>query len=276
MATTEDYLMAAAFMLIGGFVFFLGFFKWRKLCVIRDIPRSKIRSMAMGIVEIHGHVEVDQVILSPFSKTECVFYKWVIKEYRESSTSSGKGTTRKWEEVGSGEWSVPFFAKDETGTVLVKPDKAEFDVAYKNAFYQKSKGLVASLKAIPKIIDALKSFDPADPNSLSFDDSDLEPMSSRQGLQSIRAGDRKYFEYYIKPRDNLFVIGTAANDSAAPDNVVIRKGVNEKTFIISDKGEKTILIGLKKTVRICFILGGIFMVAGIVILLMNLGIIPSG
>ncbi len=50
MTTTEDYLMAAAFALIGGFVFVLGFFKWRKLRVIRDTPRSKIRSMAMGVV----------------------------------------------------------------------------------------------------------------------------------------------------------------------------------------------------------------------------------
>ena len=73
MATTEDYLMAAAFTLIGGFVFFLGFYKWRKLRVIRDTPSSKIRSMAMGVVEIHGSVEADKLIQSPFSKTECVY-----------------------------------------------------------------------------------------------------------------------------------------------------------------------------------------------------------
>ncbi|MCK5124628.1 MAG: hypothetical protein KAR42_00085 [candidate division Zixibacteria bacterium] len=276
MATTEDYLMAAAFTLIGGFVFFLGFFKWRKLCVIRDIPRSKIRSMAMGVVEIHGHVEANQLIRSPISKTECVYYKWEIKEYRQSSSSGGKGSQRKWEEVGSGERSIPFFAKDETGTALVQPDKAEFVVSHKKAYYQKGKGLIASIKAIPKIIEALKNFDPHDPNSLSFDDADLEPMSAHRGLQSINIGDRKYFEYFIEPGDNLFVMGTAANDPDAPENVVIKRGKNEKTFIISDKGEKTVLQNLKKTVRTCLILGGIFIVAGIVIFLMNLGIIPSG
>ncbi|MCP4566200.1 MAG: hypothetical protein GY841_01330 [FCB group bacterium] len=276
MATSEDYLMAAAFTLIGGFVFFLGFFKWRKLRVIRDIPRSKIRSMAMGVVEIHGNVEADQLIRSPFSKTECVYYKWQIKEYRQSSSSSGKGTSRKWEEVGSGESHVPFFAKDDTGKALVEPDKAEFVVSYKNAFYQKGEGLIGSLKAIPKIIEALKNFDPQDPGSLNIDDSDLVPMSERQGLQSIRIGDRKYYEYIIEPDDNLFVLGTAAADPTTPDGVVIRRGKNEKTFIISDKGEKAVLASLKKTVRTCFIFGGIFLAAGIVILLMNLGIIPEG
>ena len=275
MATTEDYLIAAAFTLIGGFVFFLGFFKWRRLRVIRDIPRSKIRSMAMGVVEIHGKVEADQLIRSPFSKTECVYYKWLIKEYRQSSSSSGKGSSRKWEEIGSGENHVPFFAKDETGRVLVEPNKAEFMVSYKNAFYQKGKGVIASLKAIPKIIEALKNFDPHDPNSLHIDDSDLVPMSERQGLKSVRLGDREYYEHVIEPCDNLYILGTASGDPTTPDNIVIRRGKNEKTFIISDKGEKVVLAGMKKTVRTCFILGGIFLAAGIVILLMNLGIIPE-
>jgi len=200
----------------------------------------------------------------------------VIKEYRQSSSSSGKGTTNKWEEVGSGDRRVPFFANDETGRVLIEPDNAEFVVSHKKTYYQKGKGLIASLKAIPKIIEALKNFNPNDPTSLSIEGDDLEPMSSRQGTQLIGIGDRKYFEYFIEPGDNLFVLGTAAIESSAPDNVVIQQGKNEKTFIISDKKEKTVLVSLKKTARICLILGGIFLAAGILIFLMNMGIIPAG
>ena len=138
MISSEDYLMTTAFTLIGGFVFFLGFYKWRKYRIFRDTPTSKIRSMAMGLVEIHGSVEADQLIRAPFSKTECVYYRWEIKEYRQSSDSGGKGSLHKWEEVGSGDRSVPFFAKDETGRALVEPDKAEFVVSRKKAYYQKS------------------------------------------------------------------------------------------------------------------------------------------
>ncbi len=276
MATTEDYLMAAAFTLIGGFVFVLGFFKWRKLRVIRDTPRSKIRSMAMGVVEIHGSVEADQLIKAPFSKTECVYYKWEIKEYRRSSSSSGKGPSHKWEDVGSGDRRVPFFAKDETGRALVEPDKAEFVVSRKQAYYQKSKGLIASLKAIPKIVETLKNFDPNDPTSLNIEGDDLEPMTSEGSFRMTSVGDRKYYEYFVEPGDNLFVLGTAANDSSAPGNVVIKRGKNEKTFIISDKSEKGVLTNLKKTARVCFIIGGVFLAAGIVTLLMNLGLIPQG
>ncbi len=214
--------------------------------------------------------------MSPFSKTECVYYKWEIKEYRRSSSSSGKGSSNKWEEVGSGERSVPFFAKDETGRALVEPDKAEFVVSRKKAYYQKSKGLIASFKAIPKIVTALKNFDPNDPTSLNIEGDDLVPMTSDVNVRMVSVGDRKYYEYFVEPNDNLFVLGTAASDSSAPGNVVIKRGKNEKTFIISDKSEKGVLTNLKKTARVCLIIGGVFLAAGIVILLMNLGLIPQG
>lgn len=276
MATTEDYLMAAAFALIGGFVFVLGFFKWRKLRVIRDTPRSKIRSMAMGVVEIHGSVEADQLIKSPFSKTECVYYKWEIKEYRRSSSSRGKSSSYKWVGVGSGEQSVPFFAKDETGRALVEPDKAEFVVTRKKAYYQKSKGMMASIKAIPKMIEALKNIDPKNPASFSIEGDDFELMGSEGSVRTTKVGDRMYYEYFIEPDDNLFVLGTAANDPSAPDNVVIKRGKNEKTFIISDKGEKGVLKNLKTMMMVCFIGGGVFFAAGVVMFLQILNVIPRG
>jgi len=232
--------------------------------------------MAMGVVEIHGSVEADQLIKSPFSKTVCVYYKWEIKEYRRSSSSSSKSSSYKWESVGSGERSVPFFAKDETGRALVEPDKAEFVVSRKKAYYQKSKGLIASLKAIPKIVEALKNIDPNDPASFNIDGDDFELMGSGGSVRTTRVGDRKYYEYFVEPNDNLFVLGTAANDSSAPDNVVIRRGKNEKTFIISDKSEKGVLTNLKKTMRVCFIVGGVCIATGIVILLMSMGLIPQG
>jgi len=276
MSGTEQFIMVAAFTLIGGLVFVMGFVKMRKYRIIRDTPRSKIRSMSMGIVEIHGSVEADQLIKSPFSKTDCVYYKYEIMEYRKSSSSKSKSTTYRWQKVGSGEQSVPFFAVDETGKALVEPDKAEFEVSYKKGFYQKTKGLFGSFKGISNIIKTLKNWDPTDPASLDTTEWDLEPLSSRTGFKSPRVGDRKYNEFYIEPGDTLFVLGTAAHRPDAPDNVVIRRGKNEKTFIIADKSEKGVLKKLKSTMLISFIAGGIFFAAGIVMLLMFTGIIPGG
>ncbi|MBU8934832.1 MAG: E3 ubiquitin ligase family protein [candidate division Zixibacteria bacterium] len=276
MTSTEDYLMAAAFVLIGGFTFFLGFIKMRKYRLIRDIPRSKIKSMAMGVIEIHGHVEADKLIKSPFSQTECVYYKFEIKEYRQSSSSKKSGSTRKWEVVGSGDRSVPFIAKDETGTALVEPDKAEFVVTHKKVFYQKGQGFLASLKSIPRIVKALKTFNPNDTTSLLLEGDPLQPMEERKGLQVTNVGDRKYYEYYIEPGDGLFVLGTAANSPDTPGNIVIKRGKNEKTFIISDKSEKAVLKNIKKTMLMCLIIGGIFLVTGVLLLFMAMGIVSGG
>jgi len=276
MSGTEEYLMVGAFVLIGGFVFVLGFFKMRKYRIIKDTPRSKIRSMAMGIVEIHGHVEADQLIKSPFSKTDCVYYKYEIKEYRKQSSSKGKSTSYRWVTVNSGDKRVPFFACDETGRALVNPDRAEINVSFKRAYYQKGKGIFGSIAAFGKIIKALKDFDPNDPMALDVEGLELEPMESRTGLQSTRPGDRKYLEYYIETGDTLFVLGTAAHDPEAPDKVIIKRGRNEKTFIICDKEEKKILKDMKKLMIVCFVIGGLFFAAGIVMLFQILNIIPRG
>ena len=276
MTSTEEHLMSAAFALLGGLVFLLGLFKWRTCRIIRDTPRSKIRSMAMGIVEIHGNVEADQLIKSPFSKTDCVYYKWEIKEYRKSGSSSGKRSTYQWVGVGSGENSVPFFAKDDTGRALVNPEKAEFVVSYKKVYYQKGQGLLASLKSIPKIVESIKNFDPTNPTNLVVDGEPLVPLASGGSIGSVKVGDRKYYEHYVVPGDTLFVLGKAANDSSAPDNVVIRRGKNEKTFIISDTPEKTVLKNLTTKVWASIIIGGIFLAVGIIMFLMNTGVIPKG
>lgn len=276
MSGNEQYIMSGVFILMGGVVFFLGFVKMRKWRIIKDTPRSKIRSMAMGIVEIHGSVEASELIKSPFSKTDCVYYKWEIKEYRKTSSSKKGGNSYRWESVGSGERSIPFYAIDDTGKVWVDPKGGEFHVAYKKAFYQKSKGLFSSIAAMGKLIKALKNFDPHNPESLMTDDLDLIPMSERTGFGVATVGDRKYLEHFIEPNDNLFVLGTAANSPDAPDNVLIRKGKNEKTFIISDKKEEGVLKGLKKLMLVCFIFGGIFVTAGLLILLDAAGIISFG
>ena len=276
MSGTEQFIFVTAFILVGGLVFVMGFVTMRKYRIIRDTPRSKIRSMAMGIVEIHGSVEADQLIKSPFSKTDCVYYKFEILEYRKSSSSKGKKSTYEWRKVSSGERWVPFFAVDETGKALVEPDKAEFEVSFKKGFYQKTKGIFGSFKGISNIIKTLKSWDPTDPASLDTSEWELEPLSSRSGSRSPKVGDRKYNEFYIEPGDTLFVLGTAVHQPDAPDNVVIRRGKNEKTFIIADKSEKSVLKKLKSTMVISFIAGGIFFAAGIVMLLMFTGIIPGG
>ncbi|MFH1770987.1 MAG: hypothetical protein ABH828_05545 [archaeon] len=89
--------------------------------MIENIPTSKIRSIAMGLVEIKGIAEPfrKKLLKSPFSEKDCVYYRYTVEEYR----SSGKNS--RWVTIASGQSNDFFNLTDDTGTVLVDPKGAE-------------------------------------------------------------------------------------------------------------------------------------------------------
>ena len=52
--------------------FFKGFRIFRKYRVLADTPETPIRSLAMGLVEIHGKAKGDELVDSPVSRTPCL------------------------------------------------------------------------------------------------------------------------------------------------------------------------------------------------------------
>jgi len=271
-AETSHYLMASAFTLVGAFVVFLGFLKLKRYLLVKDTPRSKIRSLAIGLVEIHGSIDSHECkfIKAPFSKTDCVYYKYKIEEYRRHSSGSGKNrrTTYRWESVASGDKGIPFLARDDTGTVYVDPDGAETFISLRNGYYQKGEGLFRGFTGIRNLMKLLKDWDGIDTTGLrDLDSMNLQPLAERGAMSMTRVGDRKYLEYFIKPGDNLFLLGTAANDRNVPNGVLIKKGKNEKVFIISDSREKGVLKELKKLMLVALIFGSIFFIVGVVMFL---------
>jgi len=115
---------AAQTGLLSGFGAFLSVwlgFKTLKLKrLVENTPTSKIRSLAMGLVEIKGTDRRQFALFSPMSHLACVYYRltrykknqkdqWVVS----SITSSGH---------------VPFWVEDETGRVSVDPTGAKIQV----------------------------------------------------------------------------------------------------------------------------------------------------
>ena len=271
----EDFIMAAVFSLVGLIAIFLGFIKLRKFRLIKDTPRSKIRSLAMGIVEIHGSVGAfnEALITAPFSKSECVYYKYSIKEYRRKSSGKKGGSTYTWETVSSGNRGVPFLAIDETGQVCVNPDGAESEIRACSVYHQDRRGFTGDFRMMWDFFKSLQKWD-GNPAMLKEEFIEgLQLVSEKSALGRARVGDRRFYEYRITPGDTLFVLGTAANDSTYPGDVVIRKGQNEKTFIISDRPEKGVLKELKKAFWVAYIFGVIFFVVGIAIALKHMGLL---
>ena len=55
-------VVAIIVCLVGVALILFGFKKMHSYTLIKDTPRSKIRSMAMGIVELHGQVHAKEVL----------------------------------------------------------------------------------------------------------------------------------------------------------------------------------------------------------------------
>ena len=157
------------------------------------------------------------------------YYKYEIKEYQRSGKSS------RWVTINSGEEHIPFWAKDETGQIYVNPDGAEFNIPLSKKYSQKAK---FGMQIGPIILALRKKNLTQQPESLG-----LKLVEGRMGFVGI--GDRIYQEHYIKPEEDLFVMGTAANVPGAPEKVMIRKGGNEPTYIISNKSEAVLLKRIK-------------------------------
>lgn len=108
----------------GLYLFFKGFVFFRRKRLIENTPTSKIRSIAMGLVEVFGEVMPAQggMLKSPLSNNDCVYYKYNIEELR------GSGKSRRWVSVKRGSDKRHFFLKDETSLVLVNPEGADIDI----------------------------------------------------------------------------------------------------------------------------------------------------
>ena len=176
------------------------------------------------------------------------------------TSTDSKGNTRttySWDNIASGMKHVPFMTEDDTGAVLVDPEKAEFDVKPHKAFYQRvGTGIIFSaiLRALKKEsrID-IGGMSPIDPGQMFFG--------------GARVGDRRYYEYLISPSEDVYVLGTAGHDQKGKN--VVKKGVNEKTFIISDMSEKELAKQIKLIMILSFVIGGLFFLGGVVLLYLS-------
>jgi len=116
-----DFPLSILGFIIGFIVFLYAFKKLKLKRNIEDTPTSKIRSIAMGRVEIKGNVVKRKKILSPFSKKECIYYKWSV-EYYVPHRYRGGGY---WSTLKKGEKRESFYLEDETGRVIVDPTGAK-------------------------------------------------------------------------------------------------------------------------------------------------------
>ena len=162
------YIAAAEFF-GGGYLFFLGFRIWRRLRLMQDTPTSKIRSLALGRVELKGRAVAQTLLEAPITSTSCVYFHYRIAENRGNS----------WATLAKGESARPaFFLEDETGRVLVDPEGAKMQLGR------------------PRYFGSSPAMHPALAALVAERQIDLEE-------------NLVFFEWRIDPGDSLYVLGTA-------------------------------------------------------------------
>ena len=241
----------ALFMLIFGIILFsIGLLSLKKKRLIENTPTSKVRSLAMGPVEVFGKVvpSNEHILTSPFSGKKCVYYKYFVQEYRRSGKHSYWATIKKGADL------VPFFIDDGTGTVLIDPKGSDLDIP-KSFTWQTGFG-----KNPPKIVT-------------EFLESQGMSMKSFFGFNK----KMRFTEYIVLPETKVYVFGTAGDnpyveDATAKkntDDIMITKGSKGSFFYISDKDEKSIVSKFKWKIFGGLLVGSALIVLGAIITLIN-------
>jgi len=234
MSSTGSIIFFCFGFLFGIILFWIGLSKFRRKKLIENTPTSNIRSIAMGLVEISGNVVADKknILTSPFSKKDCVYYNYKIEEYRKS----GKHST--WVTVKEECKYVYFFVEDNTGTVLVDSKDAEINVS---ETFKLESGF--GKEPTQPLKDFLKNKDMNFKGMLGFNKT------------------MRFIEWAIFPKDKVYVLGTAGDNpyveegmaQTSTQDIMIHKDNN--IFFISNESEKEILSELGKGVYL-FTLGG--------------------
>lgn len=239
----SNHVEIAGYCIIGGgLLSYKGFRELTEYRMIKNIPSSNIRSVAMGLCEIKGVVcETEEPLTAPLSQTTCVYYKCEIQEYQTRRKRS------RWVTIHQIRDGRYFYVKDETGHVLIDTDKADLDIS------------------------------PGGTYSIRRDGDEVTDFLEDQGIsyKGLLFGNKKIRvkEYLLYPGKPLYIMGTAQDNPHVEDasqaegykDVMIGKGKNQKFFLISEKKEKD-LLGAKKLWIAGIFLGPPLIAAGLWIL----------
>jgi len=228
----ETMLIAAGGFIVGVLAIMWGFDEYRKTSLIRNTPTSKIRSMAMGLVEVKGTTKVaDEPLESPFSGEACVFYKYEVEEYKQ------RGKRRHWVTIDEGRNGASFYVDDGTGQVLVDPRGADLEVPADGTIHVDG-GETPPFKVAEFIADN--------------DNVDSEDSSVDLGIAEVDTGNnRRYTEYFVTPGEDVYVFGKAMErpsfegSARNEDNIVINQDNHTPMFMISDSSEKELVSSLQ-------------------------------
>jgi hypothetical protein len=166
----------------GAYLFIHGFQLLQRKRLIMNTPASKIRSAAMGLVEVSGLAAGPYTMVAPITGMPCYYYRTIAWQWKHEGKSS------KWVKVADESFQMPFYLEDNTGRVLVNPQGAEMEI-HRDFHDEFSQSMFSSRLETP---------------------ANVTGFLMRHGVSTD--SKIKVEEYCIKPKNALFVLGTLAEN----------------------------------------------------------------
>jgi hypothetical protein len=221
----------------GLYYFFKGFRVFREYRVLMDTPEVPIRSVAMGLVEIHGKATETPPVPSPVTRTPCYFYKVDIEHW---VTDKNGG---HWSHLLTDADGLKFYVADKTGKVLVDAHNAEFDLI-QTARIEARRGLGSGLSGLLSGAGGSSPAASAGVDLWSYASSSVARKKGTGFFSSTGSGQRyRLTEWLVIPEHWYDITGTCVENPAAQDEHdrnMIAKGTNEPTFLITWRSEQEI------------------------------------
>ncbi len=280
-----------ALVVVGLILFIFGFFKYREYRVLADTPQIPIRSMSMGLSHVAGTSTGGQPLTSPLTQVPCYYYEVKVEKKVK------KDNQETWEETHKDRAEVSFYVQDETGYVLVNPERADYNLP--QAFFGELRPpALLSIGHAPKKVDpSLGVAAPTDEHLRAYLNSSFSQaraalktsnlpgaklmdkgLAVAQKMQmmgvsigadgiSMDFGNQAYrFTEYCLPAGRLtHVLGTCTENLTPAnenDRNLIKKGENEKTYLISTKSEKKLEGSLRLQAFLMILIGAALIVGG--------------
>jgi hypothetical protein len=251
--------MAIGATIFGPILFVRGFLAFRRRRLIADTPPSKIRSMAMGLVEVTGTAVPRSQIEAPFSGKPCAYW------HVDISSRSRNG----WDVIHRNTSSQPFYLRDETGLALVFPEGAESRLT--DCATEECNGLALPdvyaeyMREHPSMVGML-----ARGNTLRFREYLVEEGRALFVLGSAtpkaRAMEVTDFETYAATgTDDPAAVAVRASRLRSLDGEVhatIRRGENNRAFVISEEAQMQMMAELGVKAVAYIVIGPILALLG--------------
>jgi E3 Ubiquitin ligase len=190
----------SALAIVGGlYFFFVGFRLLARKRLLLSTPTSKIRSAAMGLVEVNGMAAGPYTMPAPITGKPCFLYHTTVWQQRADKE-------KEWEKVADETLHLPFFVDDSTGQLLIEPLGADLDLRREYREEYDTSFFSSGLNNVPPRV------------SVFFARHNLVPT------RSLRVEER-----VIKLEDPLFIAGTLSENPGVQVRPLISRSDSQRT-----------------------------------------------